>query len=43
MDLLLSRPIPRWVYLISGVIVSVLGLVISGRGSDGRRIDRRSL
>jgi ABC-2 type transport system permease protein len=28
MDLLLSRPIPRWVYLTSGVIVTMLGLVI---------------
>ena len=28
MDLLLSRPIPRWVYLSSGVIVSLLGLVV---------------
>jgi ABC-2 type transport system permease protein len=28
MDLLLSRPISRWVYLSSGVIVSVLGLVV---------------
>ena len=28
MDLLLSRPISRWVYLTSGVIVSMLGLVV---------------
>jgi ABC-2 type transport system permease protein len=28
MDLLLSRPISRWAYLASGVIVSVLGLVL---------------
>ena len=28
MDLLLSRPIPRWVYLSSGVIVSLVGLVV---------------
>ena len=27
MDLLLSRPIPRWAYLTSGVIVSLFGLV----------------
>ena len=28
LDLLLSRPIPRWVYLSSSVIVSLLGLVV---------------
>jgi ABC-2 type transport system permease protein len=28
MDLLLSRPIPRWVYLTSGIIVSLIGLVV---------------
>jgi ABC-2 type transport system permease protein len=28
MDLLLSRPISRWVFLSSGVIVSVLGLIV---------------
>jgi ABC-2 type transport system permease protein len=28
MDLLISRPIPRWVYLSSGVIVSLIGLVL---------------
>ncbi len=28
MDLLLSRPIPRWAYLTSGVLVSLMGLVV---------------
>ena len=28
MDLLLSRPIPRWVYLTAGVLVSLLGLLV---------------
>jgi ABC-2 type transport system permease protein len=28
MDLLISRPIPRWLYLASGVIISLIGLVV---------------
>ena len=40
MDLILSRPIPRWLYLTAHIWVATEGWLMLGMGLDGRRGDR---